>query len=64
MTSVAGLLAERERLRQALAPFAAAAGAFAGRPESLRLLSSARGDILVSDLRRAAEVVAKEHTKN
>ena len=51
--SVAELLAERDRLRAALKPFAAFASGFEARTASHCIASNALGLLTVADLRRA-----------
>ena len=51
--SVSSLLARVAVLEAALRPFAEMAPIYALRPDSVRLLSAATGDITVGDLRRA-----------
>ena len=52
--SVSELLADIERMRRALQPFAAVACIYATRPPDTRLVSTAMGSVAVGDFRRAA----------
>lgn len=56
--SVASLLEENARLREALRPFARVADVYAGRPEGTRLVSTFVGNITIADVRRARRLVA------
>lgn len=58
--SVASLLAENERLRKALEPFAKAGRGYRHRIPATRLLSTATGDVCVHDLVRAADAMDGE----
>lgn len=57
--TVAGLLAIKRELEDALRPLAGLLLAFSGRPDSARAVSTAVGDISVADIRRAAALLER-----
>lgn len=53
LESASEILADRERLRAALKPFARAAAGFDGRKDASHVMSTMTGSLTVGDFRRA-----------
>lgn len=59
--SVVGLMSKLREARAALHIFAKVADAFDGRPAETRVVSTVTADILVSDLRRARDILRQAY---